>query len=117
MSRCFSDIFISPSARALGSVPACDCCRGRRENAKQEFTAHPGVGRVGCRLFQIGSVLKCFHKDYPKAMTNLIPNPPHRQEQDCYFSRLGHRLEGQKRMKAFGTVNIPQEAFIEVLKA
>jgi len=23
----------------------------------------------------------------------------------------------QKRMKAFGTVNIPQEAFIEVLKA
>jgi hypothetical protein len=25
--------------------------------------------------------------------------------------------EGKKRMKAFGSVNLPQEAFIEVLKA
>jgi len=30
---------------------------------------------------------------------------------------LDKQKEGKKRMKAFGTVNIPQEAFIEVLKA
>ena len=30
---------------------------------------------------------------------------------------LDKQKEGKKRMKSFGTVNIPQEAFIEVLKA
>jgi GTP-binding protein LepA len=30
---------------------------------------------------------------------------------------LEKQKEGKKRMKAFGSANIPQEAFIEVLKA